>query len=78
MKIIVLLGGESSERRVSLSSGEAVAHGLAALMETLDRQRPEVIFPMLHGGMGEDGRLQAALEMVGLRFVGPESRPPPG
>jgi len=118
MKIIVLLGGESAERRVSLASGEAVAQGLAArghevykvdlvdpvrlvparvplfneavgerppdlseiprftprrlaaLMETLDRQRPDLAFPMLHGGMGEDGRLQAALEMVGLRFVG--------
>ncbi len=118
MKILVLLGGESAERRVSLSSGEAVARALAArghevykvdlldpvrlvparvplfseavgekppdlddlprftprrlaaLMETLDHHRPEVVFPMLHGGMGEDGRLQAALEMIGARFVG--------
>jgi D-alanine-D-alanine ligase len=43
---------------------------LASLLETLDRQKPDVVFPMLHGGMGEDGRLQAALEMVGVRFVG--------
>jgi D-alanine-D-alanine ligase len=43
---------------------------LAALMETLDHQKPDVVFPMLHGGMGEDGRLQAVLEMVGVRFVG--------
>jgi D-alanine-D-alanine ligase len=118
MKIIVLLGGESQERRVSLSSGEAVAKALAdqghdvykmdlidpvriaparvalfnedvgekppetadlprfnprklaALMETFDRHHPDVVFPMLHGGMGEDGRLQAALEMVGIPFVG--------
>lgn len=118
MKIIVLLGGESAERRVSLTSGEAVAAALAdsghdvfkvdlldpvriaparvplfketvgekppgttdlprftprrlaALLEMLDRQHPDVIFPMLHGGMGEDGRLQAALEMVGIPFVG--------
>jgi D-alanine-D-alanine ligase len=118
MKIIVLLGGESAERRVSLLSGETVARALAdrghevykvdlidpvrivpahvalfreevgekppklsdlprftprrlaALMETLDRQRPDLVFPMLHGGMGEDGRLQAALEMVGLPFAG--------
>jgi D-alanine-D-alanine ligase len=118
MKIIVLLGGESAERRVSLTSGEAVAQALAArghevykvdlvdpvrlaparvplfnetvgeippdlstlprfsprrlaaLMETLDHQKPDVVFPMLHGGMGEDGRLQAALEMVGVSFVG--------
>ncbi len=118
MKIIVLMGGESAERRVSLTSGEAVARGLeeaghevykmdlvdpvrivpakvelfheavgeeppdlneiprftarrlAALMETLDRQKPDLVFPMLHGGMGEDGRLQAALEMVGIPFVG--------
>ncbi len=123
MKIIVLLGGESAERRVSLTSGEAVAQGLAArghevfkvdlmdpvrlvparvplfdeavgerppdlsdlprftprrlaaLLETIDHQRPDVIFPMLHGGMGEDGRLQAALEMVGVRFVGSGSLP---
>ncbi|MBU0518609.1 D-alanine--D-alanine ligase [bacterium] len=118
MKIIVLMGGESAERRVSLTSGEAVARALAdqghdvhkmdlidpvriapakvalfqeevgekppdlddlprftprrlaSLMETLDRQKPDVVFPMLHGGMGEDGHLQAALEMVGLPFVG--------
>lgn len=118
MKIIVLLGGESAERRVSLTSGEAVSKALAdkghdvykvdlidpvriaparvelfkesvgekppdpddlprftprrlaALMETLDRQKPDVVFPMLHGGMGEDGRLQACLEMVGIPFVG--------
>ncbi|TKJ40822.1 D-alanine--D-alanine ligase [candidate division LCP-89 bacterium B3_LCP] len=118
MKIIVLMGGESAERRVSLTSGEAVAGALAnqghevykvdlidpvrivptrvslfdetvgeeppglsdlprfmprrlgALMETLDRQKPDIVFPMLHGGMGEDGRLQACLEMVGIPFVG--------
>jgi D-alanine-D-alanine ligase len=118
MKIIVLLGGESAERRVSLTSGEAVSKALAdkghevykvdlidpvriapekvglfkesvgekppevdelprftprrlaALMETLDRQKPDVVFPMLHGGMGEDGRLQACLEMVDISFVG--------
>jgi D-alanine-D-alanine ligase len=118
MKIIVLLGGESAERRVSLASGEAVAGALAArghevykvdpldpvrlvparvplfneavgekppdlsqlprftprrlaaLLETLDHHRPDLVFPMLHGGMGEDGRLQAALEMVNIPFVG--------
>ncbi len=118
MKIIVLLGGESAERRVSLTSGEAVAQALAArghevykvdlmdpvrlaparvplfnevvgevppeltdlprftprrlcaLMDILDHQRPEVVFPMLHGGMGEDGRLQAVLEMIEVPFVG--------
>lgn len=82
-RIVVLMGGRSAEREVSLRSGTAVA-------ESLDRQGYEVlpidlrveelpdmldplhdaVFPVLHGGWGEDGRLQAELERVGVPYAG--------
>lgn len=82
MVITVLAGGPSSEREVSLVSGKAVADALASLGHrvTMRDIRPEdlsaldapadVIFPVLHGGFGEDGRLQGILEQRRLRYVG--------
>jgi D-alanine-D-alanine ligase len=58
-RVAVLMGGWSAERQVSLWSGEAV---LAAL-----KQRGVVI---LHGGAGEDGTVQAALELQGISYTG--------
>mgnify|MGYP000904575792 FL=1 len=65
LQIIVLCGGLSSEREVSLRSGKAVSEVLPgarlvelaadALPEWLDAAR-HVVFPVLHGGWGEDGR----------------------
>lgn len=82
-KIGVLLGGLSSEREVSLRTGEAV---LAALRErgheavpiyvdrdidvALRQEAPEVAFIALHGRMGEDGCIQGLLELLGIPYTG--------
>jgi D-alanine-D-alanine ligase len=76
---IVLCGGRSSEREVSLRSGRAVAGALpgARLVELEDDALPgwldgarHVVFPVLHGGWGEDGRAQAELAARGVAFAG--------
>lgn len=81
--VVVLAGGLSHERDVSLRSGRRVAAALrdagcevlesdvtAGLLGRLtDLGRP-VVFPVLHGGAGEDGALRQALELVGVPFVG--------
>jgi len=79
-KIVVLAGGTSNEREVSLRSGAAVAKALEAKghhVTVLDPARdlarlgsPDVIFPALHGAGGEDGTLQACLETLGIPYVG--------
>lgn len=80
--ILVLSGGNSHEREVSLRSGKAVAGALEQVgyaVSTYDTingllDMPtdgiDVIFPALHGAGGEDGVLQKHLEVVGLPFVG--------
>jgi len=85
MKITVLCGGEGPEREVSLRSGAAVSAALSGQGHEVvcaDIQRKNDIFPLfgngsegfafiaLHGGWGEDGTLQAALEMMGVPFSG--------
>lgn len=85
MKIVVLCGGTSPEREVSLNSGAAVERGLqeAGFETALEdvRSIPEFIkkwpgfradgaFIALHGGWGEDGRIQAALAKHGIPFTG--------
>lgn len=78
-EIVVLCGGLSSEREVSLRSGRAVAAALpgARLVELAADVLPgwldpakHVVFPVLHGGWGEDGRAQAEMEARGLAFAG--------
>jgi D-alanine-D-alanine ligase len=88
--IQVLMGGASSEREVSLSSGSAVARGLERAGHTVatydynpDQGRDvnhylassglreaDVVFIALHGGEGEDGRIQAILELAGKPYTG--------
>ncbi len=85
MKIVVLCGGTSPEREVSLSSGAAVAAALreagfdalledvtsvAAFAEQWPALGADAAFVALHGGWGEDGRLQAALECAGIPYTG--------
>jgi UDP-N-acetylenolpyruvoylglucosamine reductase len=81
-KVNVLYGGVSSEREISLRSGAAVAKALTdagfdvvlsdikkcAVTDTM--RHADVVYPVLHGGFGENGELQAALEKSCLRFVG--------
>ncbi len=116
MRVVVLLGGDSEERDVSLVSGCQVADALrqgghdvvcidpvkgvikelgeriilksgvkalppdefvnesgASVTDLAQReeiQQADVVFPALHGGMGEDGTLQALLDVAGVRYAG--------
>ncbi len=85
-KVAVLMGGVSSERDVSLRSGAAVATALRnagyRVSET-DLQKCEIteemrqadaVYSLLHGGFGEDGRLQKLMEAANIRFVGSGSQ----
>ncbi|HVX24322.1 MAG TPA: D-alanine--D-alanine ligase [Candidatus Saccharimonadales bacterium] len=86
MKILVLCGGTSEERDVSLRSGAGVAAalneadhevGIADPADHLDDdflRSYDVIFPALHGPGGEDGSLQARLENLDIPFVGSDSQ----
>ena len=82
-RVAVLMGGWSAEREVSLWSGEAVlsalrnrnveAIGVDATRESvlgLRSQGFERAFIVLHGGAGEDGTVQAALELQGIPYTG--------
>lgn len=83
VRVVVLAGGISHERDISLRSGRRVAdalasHGLhvelrdpdASLLGSLTDDRPDVVFPVLHGASGEDGTLRSLLEFLGLPYVG--------
>jgi D-alanine-D-alanine ligase len=86
--VIVLSGGTSDEREISLRSGEAVAKALeesghqvttldpAKGLDNLlaDLQKADAVFPVLHGKGGEDGTLQAFLEKHSVPYVGPDSQ----
>ena len=82
-RVLILSGGISHERDISLKSGRKVADGLIAhgmsvelrdpdgsLIEHLREHPPEVVWPVLHGASGEDGALRALLEMLGIPYVG--------
>ncbi|MFY7862574.1 MAG: D-alanine--D-alanine ligase family protein [Rhodoluna sp.] len=83
LKIQILAGGISHEREVSLKSGRRVADALtdagasvvirepdAALLANIRKDKPDVIWPVLHGASGEDGALRDILALTGVPFVG--------
>ena len=83
LKIVVLAGGISHERDISLKSGRRVADALIEkgaqvimrepdheLLENLKKDNPDVIWPVLHGASGEDGALREILSLTGIPFVG--------
>lgn len=83
LDIVVLSGGISHERDVSLRSGRRVADALsgrghrvtvldpdARLFDILRSPSPDVIWSALHGATGEDGALRSLLAMTGIPFVG--------
>ena len=83
-KIAVLMGGNSSEREISLLSGRNIADALASLGKyevvsvdvadnTLDAMPRDVdaAYIALHGGWGEDGGVQAALNALKIPYTGP-------
>lgn len=81
--VLILAGGLSHERDVSLRSGRRVADVLAkldvethvsdvdaTLLDRLERTRPDVVWPVLHGAPGEDGAIRDVLASLGLPYVG--------
>jgi D-alanine-D-alanine ligase len=118
MRVLLLCGGESVERNVSLASGNSVAdwlivgghevtkydpeepgvfhfgavhlggeeiglnaptevlrHGfntatVKGLIHAIETVRPDVVFPVLHGGTGEDGTVQSLLSWIGIPYTG--------
>ena len=75
--VVVLRGGVSSEREISLASGAAVVAGLQRLgaqvseidvthdvIERLVELKPDLAFIALHGQNGEDGVIQGLLEVM--------------
>ena len=83
-RITVLMGGTSSEREVSLMSGKNVAEALASLGkydvipvdvkdDTLNAMPKDVdaAYIALHGGWGENGGVQAALNALKIPYTGP-------
>jgi D-alanine-D-alanine ligase len=81
--VAVVCGGSAAEAEVSRVSGAGVATALRASYAQvhtveLDRDldvrlrelRPDVVFPVLHGPLGEDGCIQGLLEVLGLPYVG--------
>jgi D-alanine-D-alanine ligase len=82
-RVAVLLGGDSSEREVSLNSGANVlaalqakgvdakaVDGVPALVEALTAQRFDRVFNIMHGGAGENGVVQGLLEGLGIPYTG--------
>jgi D-alanine-D-alanine ligase len=88
MNVLILAGGMSHERDVSIRSGRRVKDALesrgvkvtladvdASLIPTLrELGDDDVVWPLLHGASGEDGSLQALLELMDVPFVGTRAR----
>lgn len=83
LRVLVLAGGISHERDVSLKSGRRVADALldagcqveirepdSELIGHLIATRPDVVWSTLHGAVGEDGSLQDLLALAKIPFVG--------
>jgi D-alanine-D-alanine ligase len=83
LHVVVLMGGWSSERDVSLTSGKGVADALRkrgwSRVTELDMDRdvavrlaelgPDVVFNALHVTPGEDGTVQGMMDLMGLRYT---------
>jgi D-alanine-D-alanine ligase len=82
-QVVVLAGGLSPEREVSLRSGARVRDELvqagvdaiildadSALLARLSTYPPSAVFPAIHGSCGEDGSIREVLELLDLPYVG--------
>lgn len=83
LSVAVLMGGASSEREISLMSGNKVAEALENLghsacrvdvnpedLAAITAVSPDVVFVALHGSFGEDGTVQKWMEDEGLVYTG--------
>ncbi len=84
-RIVVLAGGMSSERDISLESGKNVLKALlskghdammidvalpiSSLTATIEKLQPDVVFNALHGKYGEDGCIQGLLNMMKIPYT---------
>lgn len=81
LKVVVLMGGISSEREVSLISGNEVVKNLDKKKYEIipvdfngdctwvDEIKPDLVFIALHGKYGEDGTIQSLLESMGQKYT---------
>ncbi|HEV3289714.1 MAG TPA: D-alanine--D-alanine ligase, partial [Streptosporangiaceae bacterium] len=81
--VLILAGGLSAEREVSLRSGHRLRDALqeagveaevadadAGLIAAITADPPGAVFPAIHGAYGEDGSIQEILALLGVPFVG--------
>jgi D-alanine-D-alanine ligase len=83
LHVVVLMGGWSSEREVSLTSGRGVAAALRErgwsniteldmdrdVAQRLAELKPDIVFNALHGTPGEDGTVQGMMDLMGLNYT---------
>ena len=81
-KILIISGGISKEREISLQTGNQVAYELKKngykikicepnhnLFNEIKKFKPKIIFNALHGQFGEDGYIQSILEIIGIPYT---------
>lgn len=83
-KVLVLIGGFSAEREVSLSSGKDIAEALKSkgyevflydlqdawdFVKVLQKEKPDVVFNGLYGNWGEDGTIQGMLDLLQIPYT---------
>ena len=83
-KVLVVMGGFSAEREVSLVSGHGIAealrdegynviehdlHDVRKFLDALSEFKPDVVFNALHGNWGEDGEIQGLLDMLQIPYT---------
>jgi D-alanine-D-alanine ligase len=83
LHVVVLMGGWSSEREVSLTSGKGVATALRErgwsnvteldmdrdVAARLSQLKPDIVFNALHGTPGEDGTVQGMMDLMGVKYT---------
>ena len=87
-KVLIIAGGLTHERDVSVRSGRRVANILtqcgyevrisdvdASLAEAIETFSPDVVWPLVHGSIGEDGSLQSFLEWESPSWAPRRCRP---
>ena len=82
-KILIIGGGYSKEREISLMTAKSVERELCknkkyiikkvdpsyGLISTLKKYKPDVVFNALHGQFGEDGYIQSILESQKIKYM---------